>query len=157
MVKDDAYEKKVEAFIDEELQRRRADGPTADELAQAKTRFRAGFIRGVERIGGFGGKADVLAACETYTGEPDCYQDVLRDIQAATPEQVRDVAREWLGKPSHTFVVEPGERTPLVEAPAAKPAPFELPPVDAKYSPTPSSVDRSTGVPKVDKIGRAHV
>src|SRR5690606_26873115 len=80
---------------------------------------------GVERIGGFGGKADVLAACQTYTGEPDCYQDVLRDIQAATPEQVRAVAQEWLGKPSHTFVVEPGERTPLVEAPAAKPAPVE--------------------------------
>src|SRR3546814_16393246 len=39
---------------------------------------------------------------------------------------------------------------PLVEAPAAKPAPFELPPVDAKYSTTPSSVDRSKGVPKVD-------
>src|SRR3546814_6066260 len=90
MVKKDVDEKKVEAVIDEELQRLLADGPTADELAQAKTMFRAGFIRGVERIGGFGGKADVLAACETYTGEPDCYQDVLRDIQAATPEPVRD-------------------------------------------------------------------
>src|SRR3546814_6914144 len=87
MVKKDVDEKKVEAVIDEELQRLLADGPTADELAQAKTMFRAGFIRGVERIGGFGGKVDVLAACETYTGEPDCYQDVLRDIQAATREQ----------------------------------------------------------------------
>lgn len=150
MVKKDVDEKKVEAVIDEELQKLLAEGPTAEELAQAKTMFRAGFIRGIERIGGFGGKADALAACQTYTGKPDCYQDVLRDIQAATPEQVRDVAREWLGKPSHTFVVEPGERTPLVEAPAAKPAPFELPAADAKYSTTPSSVDRSKGVPKVD-------
>src|SRR3546814_3249853 len=157
MVKKEVDEKKVEAVIDEELQRLLADGPTADELAQAKTMFRAGFIRGVESIGGFGGKADVLAACETYTGEPDCYQDVLRDIQAATPEQVRDVDREWLGKTRHTIVVETGERTTLVEEPAAKPEPVELPPVDAKYSTTPSSVDRSTGVPKVDKIGRAHV
>src|SRR3546814_16165002 len=94
--------------------------------------------------------APLPIAVKTSPGGPDCYRDVLRDIQAATPEQVRDVAREWLGKPSHTFVVEPGERTPLVEAPAAKPAPFELPPVDAKYSTTPSSVDRSKGVPKVD-------
>ena len=92
MVKKDVDEKKVEAVIDEELQKLLAEGPTAEELAQAKTMFRAGFIRGVERIGGFGGKADVLAACQTYTGEPDCYQDVLRDIQAATPEQVRAVA-----------------------------------------------------------------
>src|SRR3546814_5411484 len=95
MVKKDVDEKKVEAIIDEELQKLLTDGPTADELAQAKTVYRAGFIRGVERIGGFGGKADVLAACETYTGEPNCYQDVLRDIQAATPEQVRAVATEW--------------------------------------------------------------
>src|SRR3546814_11011170 len=88
MVKKDVDEKKVEAVIDEELQRLLADGPTADELAQAKTMFRAGFIRGVERIGGFGGKADVLAACETYTGEPDCYQDLLRHIHAAPPDPV---------------------------------------------------------------------
>src|SRR3546814_7643339 len=138
MVKKDVDEKKVEAVIDEGLQRLRAGGQTADELAQAKPMFRAGFIRGVERIGGFGGKADVLAACETYTGEPDCYQDVLRDIQAATPEQVRDVAREWLGKPSHTLVVEPREPPPPEEGPAAQPAPLGLPPVDAKYSNTPS-------------------
>ncbi|GAA3911921.1 M16 family metallopeptidase [Luteimonas lutimaris] len=152
MVKKGGDEKKVEAIIDEELQRLLAEGPTAEELAQAKTVFRAGFIRGVERIGGFGGKADVLAACETYTGAPDCYRDTLRDIQAATPEQVRAVAQAWLGKPSHTFVVEPGERKPLAEAPAAKPAPFELPSPDAKYQATPSTVDRSKGVPQVDSF-----
>ncbi len=152
MVKQGVEEEKVEAVIDEELQKLLAEGPTAEELAQAKTMFRAGFIRGVERIGGFGGKADVLAACETYTRQPDCYRGVLRDIQAATPETVRAAAQEWLGKPSHTFVVEPGERTPLVEAPAAKPAPFELPSVDAKYSVTPSTVDRSAGVPKVESF-----
>src|SRR3546814_9244848 len=110
MGKKDVDEKKVEAVIDEVLQRLLADGPTADELAQAKTMFRAGFIRGVERIGGFGGKADVLAACETYTGEPDCYQDVLRDIQAATPEQVRDVAREWRSE-EHTSELQSLMRT----------------------------------------------
>src|SRR5690606_11900284 len=152
MVKKGVDEKKVEAIIDEELRKLLAEGPTAEELAQAKTVFRAGFIRGVERIGGFGGKADVLAACETYTGTPDCYRDTLRDIEAATPEQVRAVAQKWPGKPRHTFVVEPGERTPLVEAPAARPAPFELPPVDAKFGTTPSTVDRSKGVPKVDSF-----
>ncbi|WP_140909570.1 M16 family metallopeptidase [Cognatiluteimonas lumbrici] len=152
MVKQGVDEQKVEAIIDEELQRLLAEGPTAEELAQAKTMFRAGFIRGIERIGGFGGKADVLAACETYTDDPGCYRDMLRDIDAATPEQVVAVAREWLRKPSHTFVVEPGERTPLVEAPAAKPAPFTPPPVDAKYGTTPSTVDRSKGVPSVDSF-----
>ena len=52
---------KVERALDEELARFLAAGPTPVELARAKTLARAGFIRGVERIGGFGGKSDVLA------------------------------------------------------------------------------------------------
>jgi predicted Zn-dependent peptidase len=152
MVKQGVDEKQVEAIIDEELQRLVAQGPTAEELAQAKTMYRAGFIRGIERIGGFGGKADVLAACETYTDDPGCYRQVLADIDAATPEQVRAAAQQWLGKPSHTFVVVPGERTPLVEAPAVKPAAFELPAADAKYTTLPTTVDRTVGVPAVDSF-----
>jgi hypothetical protein len=31
-------------------------------------------VRGIERIGGFGGKADVLAECAVFTGKPDCYK-----------------------------------------------------------------------------------
>src|SRR3546814_11633703 len=42
-VKKDVDEKKVEAVIAEELQKLLTAGPTADELAQAKTMVRAGF------------------------------------------------------------------------------------------------------------------
>src|SRR5690606_15376215 len=152
MVKNGVDEKQVEKVIDEELQRLIAEGPTAEELERAKTVYRANFIRGIERIGGFGGKADVLAACEIYTGSPGCYQPSLATIASATPAEVQAVAQKWLGNPSHTFVVVPGERTPLVEAPAAKPDPFELPAADPKFSTTPSSVDRSKGVPQVDEF-----
>jgi zinc protease len=55
---------KVERAADEELRRFLAGGPTPAELRRVKTQFRAGFIRGVERIGGFGGKSDVLAQGE---------------------------------------------------------------------------------------------
>ena len=68
----------VEKAIDEELQRLLAEGPTAAELDQARTVFRAGFMRGIERIGGFGGKADALAECAVYTGDPGCFRDQLR-------------------------------------------------------------------------------
>ena len=140
---------KVEAIIDEELQKLLRDGPTAEQLARAKTSYRAGFIHGIERIGGFGGKADVLAACEIYTGDPGCYRDSLRNVADATAEDVRAAAQKWLVKPSHTFVVVPGDRTPLTEAAAVKPAPFTLPAVDAKFTTTSSDIDRSTGVPAV--------
>jgi zinc protease len=139
---------KVEAIIDEELARLVADGPTKAELEQAKTMFRAGFIRGIERIGGFGGKADALASCAIYEGDPGCFRDELANIQDASAADLKAVGAKWLGEGSHTLVVEPGERTALAEEPAARPAPLTLPPVDPKYTVEASSVDRSKGVPE---------
>src|SRR5262249_11000963 len=48
--------RRVEQAMNEELARLLRTGPTAAEVARAKTDFRAAFVRGIERIGGFGGK-----------------------------------------------------------------------------------------------------
>src|SRR5665213_948731 len=53
----------VENAADEELKRFLKDGPTAAELALAKTQIFSSYVRAVERIGGFGGKSDLLARC----------------------------------------------------------------------------------------------
>ncbi len=58
--------KLVEKAVDQELERLLATGPTTAEMKRVKTQYRAGFIRGVERIGGFGGKSDVLAQGEVF-------------------------------------------------------------------------------------------
>ena len=152
MVKQDVDVAKVEAVVDEELRRLLAEGPTMEELQRAKTGYRAGFIRGIERIGGFGGKADVLAACAIYEDDPGCFRESLATIAAATPAQVRDVAQRWLGKPSHSFVVEPGARTPLAEEASATPTPLVTPPVDPTYTTTPGAVDRQAGIPAVESF-----
>jgi predicted Zn-dependent peptidase len=68
---------------------------------------RAGFIRGLERIGGFGGKADVLASCEVFEDDPACYQKSLQRIEAATIEDLRDTARRWLERGDYTLEVRP--------------------------------------------------
>lgn len=146
-VKQGVDPKKVEAIIGEELHKLVTEGPTPAELAQAKTVFRAGFIRGIERIGGFGGKADVLAECTIYENDPGCFRKSLATIADTTAAQLEAVGARWLGVGSHTLVVEPGERTPLAEDPTVKPTPLVLPPVDPKYTTTASSVDRSKGVP----------
>lgn len=150
LVKQGVDPAKVEAVIDEELQRLAKEGPTAEELERAKTNYRAGFIRGIERIGGFGGKADVLAACAIYEGDPGCFRASVAAVSAATPDQVRAAGAKWLGNPSHTFVVKPGARSPLAEEPSVKPAPFELPKPDPKYTAAAAQVDRKAGVPKVE-------
>lgn len=139
---------KVEAAIDEEVKALLRDGPTQAELDQARTVLKADFIRGVERIGGFGGKADVLAECTVYTGNPGCFRDSLRTLDTATVAQITTAGKAWLGagRGSHTLVVVPGERTPLAEAPAVTPTPLVLPPVDRKFRTTASGVDRKAGV-----------
>jgi predicted Zn-dependent peptidase len=137
---------KVEAAIDEELRKLVTQGPSAEELAQAKTVLRAGFIRGIERIGGFGGKADVLAECTVYTGDPGCFRTSLATIANMQPADFTALGNHWLGKGDHTLLITPGERTALAEEPTVAPAPFVLPPVDAKYKVVATDVDRSKGV-----------
>ncbi len=151
MVKKGVDPKQVEAAIDDELNKLLKDGPTAEELSQAKTHHNAQIVRGVERIGGFGGKADVLAACEIYEGDAGCFRASLNTIANATPASVQQVGQKWLAAPSHTYVVSPGERKPLAEEASAKPAPFVLAKPDAKYKAVASDVDRSKGVPSVDQ------
>ena len=120
-VKEGVDPEKVEAIIDEELDKLIAEGPTAAELAQAKTVFRAGFIRGIERIGGFGGKADALASCTIYDGRPGLFPQVAGHHRTRpTPPSSRRSAASGSASASHTLVVEPGERTALAEEPTVK-------------------------------------
>ncbi|KAB8189698.1 insulinase family protein [Lysobacter maris] len=143
---------RVEKIVDEELEKLLAEGPTEAELAQAKTVYRAGFIRGIERIGGFGGKADALAECAVFTGDPGCFRESLANIAATSAADVKAVGRKWLGEGSHTLVVEPGERTALAEEPAVTPQPFQRPAVDPRFRTTASDVDRSAGVPMPEQF-----
>lgn len=143
---------RVEAIIDQEIERLINEGPTADELERAKTAFRAGFVRGVERIGGFGGKADALAECAVFEGDPGCFRASLANIQAATPAALTSAGRKWLDVGSHTLVVVPGARVALEEDPAQTPAALVLPAPEARFSTTASTVDRSTGVPRTDSF-----
>jgi predicted Zn-dependent peptidase len=138
---------KVEKIIDEELRRLLAEGPAAAELEQAQVMTRAGFVRGVERIGGFGGKADALAECAVYTGDPGCFRGSLQVVAEATPAALKEAGGKWLGEGSHTLLVQPGERTVLAEEPSPTPAPFVLPAPDPKFATVESGVDRSKGVP----------
>ena len=48
----------------------------------------AGFVRGLERVGGFGGKSDALAESEVFLGAPDAYRQTLSRIDAASGAQL---------------------------------------------------------------------
>jgi zinc protease len=98
---------KVEKALDEELARLLQNGPSPDELERAKTQRLAGVLRGIERIGGFGGKSDLLASNQVYLGSPDAYKAGLKRIEAATPEELRSAGKQWLSDGEYILEVYP--------------------------------------------------
>ena len=97
----------VEKELDEELARFLKDGPTAEELQRVKAQDEANFIRGIERIGGFGGKSDWLAQSEVYRGSPDAYKVTLKRIREATAEDLKSAASRWLSDGVYILEVDP--------------------------------------------------
>lgn len=95
---------KIEKAIDEELASLLKIGPTEKEMQRVKTQYFAGFIRGIERIGGFGGKSDILASNMTYGGSPDYYKTTIGNIESATIKDVKETANKWLS--DGVFVLE---------------------------------------------------
>ena len=97
----------VEKELDEELARFLKDGPTAEELQRVKTQYMANFVRGIERIGGFGGKSDRLARSQVFRGRPDAYKDSLKRVQEATAEDLKAAANRWLSNGVYILEVVP--------------------------------------------------
>lgn len=97
----------VEEALNEELGRLLEDGIRDNELKRIKTQYVARFIRGAERIGGFGGKSDILAENEVYAETPDFYKVKLERVRQATGEDLLNAAREWLSDGVFSLEVHP--------------------------------------------------
>ncbi|WP_296717583.1 pitrilysin family protein [Erythrobacter sp.] len=85
-------------------------GPTEDEVRRSATNQLAGTIRGLEQVGGFGGKAVTLAQGEVLAGTPDFYAEQFEQLATLTPAQVQAAMKKWMTKPAMTLVLEQGER-----------------------------------------------
>ena len=97
----------VERMMDEEIQRFFDRGPTREELERVITETRAGFIRGIERVGGFGGKSGILAEGAVFGGRPEAFKESLEILSSVRPENLRDAAREWLSNGAFILEVHP--------------------------------------------------
>ena len=98
---------RIEKAVNEEVARFLAGGPTRDELRRAKAGYIAGFVRGAERIGGFGGKSDILAMNQTYRGDPDFYQTILQMVREASARDLQGAAKTWLTDDVYILEVHP--------------------------------------------------
>ena len=113
----------VEKRLDEIIAQYVAEGPNADEVARAATREVSTRIRGLEEVGGFGGKAVTLAEGKVFANDSDFYRKTLANYATITPAEVKGAMAQWLTKPAFSLRLEPGDRPDYAEskAVAAKP------------------------------------
>ncbi|MEK9649397.1 MAG: pitrilysin family protein [Gammaproteobacteria bacterium] len=115
----------VEAMMDEVLLDFLSKGPDKTLLENTKTQNYAGFVRGIQRIGGFGGKSDILATCQTYAKNPGCYKDYLETLMSTSAKDIKLAMQSWIDENPYTLIINPEE----------------------KFSTVATNVDRSAGVP----------
>jgi len=98
----------IEKVIDEELDRLRRQPPEAREVERAVNGIEASFYRAMERVGGFGGKADQLNAYYTAGGGPDYFAEDLARYTSLAPSDAQAAAIGWLPADRRVeLIVEP--------------------------------------------------
>jgi zinc protease len=99
---------RVRAVVDEELQKLREEPPAARELHRAVNQIESSFYGRMERVGGFGGKADLLNAYYAATGNPDYFNEDLSRYRALSPNDIQAALRQYLPSDRRVeLVVEP--------------------------------------------------
>ncbi len=112
-----AKPEEVEAIVKQALADMVASGPSADEVGRVATRNVSSTIRGLEAVGGFGGKAVALAEGAVYAGNAEQYRVELGWYANATPADVQAAARNWLTQGAYVQTVLPGTRPAAEEVP----------------------------------------
>ena len=86
----------LQKVIDEEIQKLQHEPPTAHELQRSINQIEASFYNRMERVGGFGGKADQLNAYYTYTGNQDWFNEDLGRYRVLSADDVSAAAAQFL-------------------------------------------------------------
>jgi zinc protease len=86
----------IEKVINEEVRALRNAPPALRELERAVNEYEASFLRRLEAVGGFYGKADLLNAYLTNTGNPDYFQEDFSRYKALSPTDIQSAAATYL-------------------------------------------------------------
>jgi zinc protease len=88
----------LQKVIDEEIVKLQAAAPSAHDVERSLNQIEASFYNRMERVGGFGGKADQLNAYFTATGDADYFNEDLARYRALSPSDIRAAAAKFLPK-----------------------------------------------------------
>jgi zinc protease len=117
--------KEVESVIDATLEKYLKTGPNSKLLKNTKTSTIAGLTNGLQRIGGFGGKSDILATYQTLYGDAGAFRKILEMYLDTSANEVKAASNKWLSSGDYVLTIVPAAKTSVVE----------------------STIDRSKGIP----------
>ena len=86
----------IEAATDAEIARIWQDPPTEEELQRARNRMESSHFRQLARIGGFGGRADILNYYNVLYGDPNMINTGLDKYMAVQRDDILRVGRRVL-------------------------------------------------------------
>jgi zinc protease len=86
----------LQKVIDEEIAKLKTETPSDREVQRSLNQIESSFYSRMERVGGFGGKADQLNAYYTNTGDPDWFNEDLARYRALQPADIRAAAEAFL-------------------------------------------------------------
>ena len=107
MINPGVDEATVDAIIEEEMAKFLKQGPSKKELERVKIQNISSFVRALEKVGGFGGKSDLLASNYIYNGDPAFYKREMRWIKDATRDDLKSAARKWLSDGLYQLEIRP--------------------------------------------------
>ena len=101
----------MQKAIDEELEQLRQEPPSEREVQRALNQIEASFYRRMERVGGFGGKADQLNSYFAAGGGPDYFAEDLARYTSLSPSRRPGGGAQWLPADRRVeLVVNPEEK-----------------------------------------------
>lgn len=92
------------AEVDRELAAIRKDGVSAAEVRRAVNRYQTAFVSGLQQLGGFSGRAEILQRYNHYLGDADRIAWDFARYEQVTPQGVQDAVIQWL-KPDARVVL----------------------------------------------------
>ena len=110
----------IRGLVDEEIAKLQAAPPSERELQRFQNRTEASFFDRLERVGGFGGKADQLNLYYFRTGDPDYFEEDLARYRALGPSDVQAAAFTFLGAGRVLISVVPEGKKELAVAEVAR-------------------------------------
>ena len=115
----------VEKVIDDTLEKYLQRGPDTKLLKNIKTSSISSLTNGLQRIGGFGGKSDILATYQTLYGDAGAFREQLSIYLNTSAVDIKKAANKWLTSGDYVLSIVPAKKTSVVK----------------------SRVDRSKGIP----------